>query len=430
MGAVVVVGAQWGDEGKGKIVDIYARDADVVVRYGGGANAGHTLVVDGKQLVMHLVPAGALHPGKRCVLGQGAVIDPKVLIKELGSLRAWGAFDPTRFVVSERAFLVLPHHMLVDELRDKRIGALGTTRRGIGPAYEDKAGRRGLRIGDLLDPDRFTRKLDANLDAWRPTIAALGGEMPDAGAVRAQYLDYGRELAPLVGDAGKVVRDALRAGERVLMEGNQGALLDVDSGTYPFVTSTSTVAGGACAGAGIGPTAIDAVVGIAKAYTTRVGHGPFPTELDGEAGDKLREAGSEYGATTGRPRRCGWLDLPSLRFAVEINGMTSIALTKIDVLTGMPKIDVCTGYAVDGKPVTRPPYDGLERVTPIYESFDGWTEALGACKRLEDLPVNARRYIAAIERLAGCPVSLVSVGADREQTILLREPYAQARTRH
>jgi adenylosuccinate synthase len=423
MGAVVVVGAQWGDEGKGKVVDLYAHDADVVVRYAGGANAGHTLVVGGKQVVMHLVPAGALHPGKRCVLGQGAVIDPAVLLKELDSLRAWGSFDASRFVISERAFVVLPHHMLVDELRDQRVGALGTTRRGIGPAYEDKAARRGVRIGDLLDAERFGRKLEANLDAWRPTLSALGGEIPDLATVRARYLDYGRQLAPLVGDAGAVVRDALRAGERVLMEGNQGALLDVDSGTYPFVTSTSTVAGGACAGAGIGPTAIGTVVGIAKAYTTRVGHGPFPTELDGDAGARLREAGAEYGATTGRPRRCGWLDIPSLRFAVDINGMTSIALTKVDVLTGMPRIDVCTGYEVDGKPLARPPYDGLERVVPVYQSFDGWTEPLGACRRMEELPANARRYVEAIGRLAGCPVSLVSVGADREQTIVLRTPW-------
>ncbi len=424
MRAVVVVGAQWGDEGKGKIVDIYAQHADLVVRYGGGANAGHTLVVDGVQTVLHLVPAGALHPGKRCVLGQGAVIDPSVLLKELESLRRWGLFDPARFLVSERAFLVLPHHITVDAIRDRSDGSLGTTRRGIGPAYEDKVARRGLRIGDLLDPERFTRKLATNLDAWRPVLAALGGELPDATTLTATYLEYGRKLAPLIGDAGSVVREALRRGERLLMEGNQGAMLDLDSGTYPFVTSTSTVAGGVCAGAGIGPTEIGAVIGIAKAYVTRVGHGPFPTEIQGAAGVALREAGGEFGATTGRPRRCGWLDIPALRFAAEINGMTGLAVTKIDVLTGMPEIKICTGYSLDGEIITRPPYDGLERVTPVFESFPGWTEALGECRRLEQLPANARRYLDAIERLAGCPIALVSVGADREQTISLSNPFA------
>lgn len=423
MGAVVVVGAQWGDEGKGKIVDIYAKDADVVVRYGGGANAGHTLVVNGERLVMHLVPSGALHAGKQCVLGQGTVIDPAVLLKEFAELGKRGIFQPERFLLSERAFLVLPQHVLVDELRDRSADSLGTTRRGIGPAYEDKIGRRGLRIGDLLSRDKFARKLTANLEAWRPVIGALGGAVPDAGEIVERYMQYGRELAPLIGDGARAVRSALGGGKRVLLEGAQGAMLDIDCGTYPFVTSSTTVAGGACSGAGLGPTDISAVVGIAKAYATRVGNGPFPTELDGPVGDALRKAGSEFGATTGRPRRCGWLDIPALRFAVQVNGMSGLALTKIDVLTGMKELKVCTGYRVGNKILDVPPYDDLDQVTPVYETFAGWEEPLTTCRRLEDFPSNARRYVEAIERAVGCPIWLVSVGPDREQTIALKSPF-------
>jgi adenylosuccinate synthase len=424
MGAVVVVGAQWGDEGKGKIVDIYSKGADQIVRYAGGANAGHTLVVDGAQVVMHLVPAGALHPGKQCILGQGAVIDPILLLEELESLKGLGLMDPQRMLISERAFLVLPHHMLVDGLRDQLEGGLGTTRRGIGPAYEDKVGRRGLRVGDLLIRERFERKLAANLETWKPVVAALGGEMPDAAAMTELYLEHGRKLAPLIGDTGSVVRGALQQGKRVLLEGNQGALLDLDCGTYPFVTSTSTTSGGACAGAAIGPTDISTVIGITKAYATRVGHGPFPTEIKGAAGDALREAGAEFGATTGRPRRCGWLDLPALRWATQINGMRGLALTKIDVLTGMKEIKVCTGYQLDGQRLSLPPYDDMDRVTPIYQTFPGWEEPLQQCRRLDELPSNARRYLDAIEAAIDCPIWLVSVGADREQTIILNDPFA------
>jgi adenylosuccinate synthase len=423
MGAVVVVGAQWGDEGKGKIVDIYAQYADQIVRYGGGANAGHTLVVDGEQVVLHLVPAGALHAGKQCVLAQGTVIDPAVLLREIEELSKRGQFDAQRFLISERAFLVLPHHVIVDKLRDQRAGALGTTHRGIGPAYEDKVGRRGLRMGDLLSREKFARKLDANLEAWLPVIEALGGEPPSASGVLECYMEYGRALASMIGDAGSAVRAALDGGQRVLMEGNQGTLLDLDCGTYPFVTSASTVAGGAAAGAGIGPTQIRSVVGIAKAYATRVGNGPFPTEIEGDAGDALREAGAEFGATTGRPRRCGWLDIPALRFAVQVNGLSGLALTKIDVLTGMQEIRVCTGYQRDGETLALPPYDELERITPVYETFPGWTEPLSQCRRSSELPANARRYVEAIEKLAGCPIWLVSVGADREQTIVVKNPF-------
>ncbi|MDH5674204.1 MAG: adenylosuccinate synthase [Myxococcales bacterium] len=427
MGAVVVVGAQWGDEGKGKIVDIYAHYADQVVRYGGGANAGHTLVVDGQQQIFHLMPSGALHSDKDCVLGQGTVIDPAVLLNEIEVLRSKGLFDPARFMVSERAFLVLPHHPRIDALRDARAGSLGTTKRGIGPAYEDKVARRGLRMGDLRTPERFAMKLRANLEAWVPVIEALEGQPFDLeaehAATCARYRELGQALGSMVGDAGARVRDALGEGKRVLMEGAQGALLDIDGGTYPFVTSSSTVAGGACVGSGIGPTAISAVVGISKAYATRVGNGPFPTELEDATGDELRKAGAEFGATTGRPRRCGWLDLPALRLAAQLNGFSGLALTKIDVLTGMGELKLCTHYELDGERLSLPPYDRLDEVKPIYASYPGWDEAITECRSLEQLPSNARRYIEAIETAIGCPLWLLSVGPDREQTITVRDPF-------
>jgi adenylosuccinate synthase len=421
--ALLVVGAQWGDEGKGKVVDVYARHADLVVRFGGGANAGHTLVVDGEQLVFHLVPAGALHGSARCVLAHGAVVDPAVLLHEIETLRGHGLDDPQRLFVSERAFLVLPQHMLLDELREARQGAIGTTRRGIGPAYEDKVARRGLRVGDLLDRDRFARKLTANLEAWAPVITALGGTPPDHDEIVERYTALGAQLAPLIGDAGAALRTALRSGKRVLLEGNQGAMLDLDGGTYPFVTSTSTVAGGAAVGAGIGPTQIGNVVGISKAYTTRVGNGPFPTELHGEEGVALREAGSEFGATTGRPRRCGWLDAVALRYAVDINGMTGLAFTKLDVLTGMPELRICTAYEREGVRLDAPPYDDLDGCQPVYETLPGWTEPIDACRRLEDLPANARAYVQRVTELVGCPIWMVSVGADREAVIAMHHPF-------
>jgi adenylosuccinate synthase len=425
MGAVVVVGAQWGDEGKGKIVDIYSKSADQVVRYAGGANAGHTLVVDGAQVVMHLVPAGALHPDKQCVLGQGTVIDPAVLLDEINALGR-GLLHPQRLLISERAFLVLPQHVLVDGLREDREGGLGTTRRGIGPAYEDKVGRRGLRMGDLLYRDRFARKLAANLAGWKPVVDALGGTLPNADEIVERYLAYGRTLAPLIGDAESTVRAALRQGKRVLLEGNQGALLDLDCGTYPFVTSTSTTAGGACAGSGIGPTDISTVVGITKAYATRVGHGPFPTEITGDAGDALREAGSEFGATTGRPRRCGWLDLPALRMGVRLSGMTSLALTKLDVLGALGEVSVCVAYKLDGKELDEPPTDpeDIARATCVYTKFPGWDKLPSEAHDITDLPASARAYVETIERMAGVPFCLVSVGPDRSETIRLSDPFA------
>jgi adenylosuccinate synthase len=423
MGAVVVVGAQWGDEGKGKIVDIYSRHADCIVRYAGGANAGHTLVVDGDKVVFRLIPSGALNPKTQCVLGQGTVIDPMVLVSELEALKKRGLFAPERFVVSERAHVVLPQHMLIDGLREERSDSIGTTKKGIGPAYEDKAGRRGIRMGDLLSASKLEAKLQQNLEAWAPVIAALGGTLPVLNEVLRTYLELGRELAPLIGDAARPVQQAVESGKRVLLEGAQGAMLDVDSGTYPFVTSSATTAGGACTGSGIGPTAISAVLGITKAYATRVGAGPFPTEMHDERGRALREAGDEFGAVTGRPRRCGWVDIPALRHATRINGLSGLAITKIDVLTGMDEIQVCVAYEKGGKRVDDLPYDGLGEVTPVYESFPGWTESIANCKALHELPKNALRYVCAIEDLVGCKAWLVSVGRDREQTIVVSNPW-------
>lgn len=424
MGAVVVVGAQWGDEGKGKIVDIYSQHADMIVRYAGGANAGHTLVVEGEKIIFRLIPSGALNPNTQCVLGQGTVIDPGILLTELKTLQKRGLYSEERFIVSDRAHVVLPHHMQIDGLREQGSGSIGTTKKGIGPAYEDKAARRGVRVGDLLSPDKLRAKLQQNIDAWKPVVAALGGTEPSLGDWVDEYLSYGRELAPHIRDAARPVQRAIVEGKRVLLEGAQGALLDVDSGTYPFVTSSATTAGGACTGGGIGPTDIRAVVGITKAYTTRVGAGPFPTEIHGEGGERLREAGLEFGAVTGRPRRCGWLDIPALRHAARINGLSGLAITKVDVLTGMEEIQLCVAYERNGERLEDPPYDNLEDVKPVYETFPGWTESISACSALHELPRNALRYICAIEDLVGCKAWLVSVGPDRKQTIQFTDPWA------
>ncbi len=425
MPVVCVVGAQWGDEGKGKVVDLYAQYADVVVRYGGGANAGHTLVVGGEKVVLHLVPSGALQPRAQCVIGQGTVLDPKVLLDEIEELERRD-LAPERVFVSDRAHVVLPHHKLVDGLREADAGAaaIGTTKRGIGPCYEDKVARRGIRIGDLIDEKTLGERVRANIEAWRPVIVALGGEVPDVDAMVQLYAEYGERLRPFITDSAKLLWNAMKEEQNVLLEGAQGTMLDIDHGTYPYVTSSTVLAGGACAGAGLGPTAIDRVVGITKAYTTRVGGGPFPTELHGEDGERLRKAGNEFGATTGRPRRCGWLDIPALRFAVQINGMSELAVTKLDILTGLGDISICTHYeGPDGTRHDTPPYDGLEDLTPVYEKLPGWTEDLTKCETIDDLPDNARSYIRRIEELADAKVGMVSVGADRTQTLRLRDPF-------
>ena len=423
MSTVVIVGAQWGDEGKGKIVDLLTAEADAVVRYGGGANAGHTLVVGGEKVVFHLVPSGALHARPRLVLGPGVVIDPQVLVRELSAMRARGLLREGRVLVAETAHLVLPWHFLVDGLRERGPAAIGTTKRGIGPCYQDRAARRGVRVADLRDEAGLRAKMAASLEGWAPVIAAFGAELPDASAAAGEYLALAEDIVPFTGDAVSALHEARARGERILLEGAQGTMLDVDHGTYPFVTSSSVTAGGACTGSGLAPTHIDRVIGITKAYTTRVGEGPFPTELHGAEGEALRARGSEFGATTGRPRRCGWLDVPVLRHAARVNGLSELALTKLDVLSGTGPIKVCVAYELDGRRLELPPAIGLERVTPIYEELPGFEGALGRCRSLSDLPSEARAYVARIEALAGCKVGLVSVGADRDETIALADPW-------
>jgi len=426
MAVVIIVGAQWGDEGKGKVVDLYTEHADMVARYGGGANAGHTLVVDGQKLVTRLIPSGVLRAGVTCVLGEGMVIDPASLLDEIDGCRARGLLaDDADLVVAERAHVILPYHIDLDRLRESRAGAIGTTKRGIGPAYEAKAARRGIRMSDLLRPERLRALVEKNLEAVGPELRRLGAEPPEAEPLVAAALAHGERLTRYLGDAGRVVYEAVRKGKSILFEGAQGMLLDLDHGTYPYVTSSSTIAGGACTGLGIGPTEIDAVVGIAKAYTTRVGGGPFPTELTGAIGDRLRETGGEYGAVTGRPRRCGWLDIPALRLAVRMNGLSGLALTKLDVLSGIRPLQVCVGYKLDGRTLDELPLDesDITRVEPIYEVADGWSEDTRQIRDLDDLPAGAQKYLARIEALLGVPIYLVSVGPGRAETIVLRNPF-------
>ena len=426
MAVVVIVGAQWGDEGKGKVVDLYTEHADCVARWGGGANAGHTLVVEGKKLVTHLVPSGVLRPGTTCVLGDGMVVDPDQLLSEIRDLKGQGLLvDDHDLLVGRRAHVILGYHKRLDELREQRAGAIGTTTRGIGPAYEAKAGRRGLRMGDLRRPARVAALVERNLEEVNPVLLRLGGEPFAAAPLVSEALRYGEALARWIGDAGRFVHDAILKGKNVLFEGAQGSLLDLDHGTYPYVTSSSTLAGGACTGLGVGPTQIGAVVGIAKAYATRVGAGPFPTELPGDQGNLLREAGGEYGATTGRPRRCGWLDIPALRLAVRTSGMTGLAVTKLDVLTGVQPIKLCVAYRLRGETLDELPLDldDLAEAEPVYETVDGWTEDTRGVRDLESLPQAARRYLSRIEDLLGIPMVLVSVGPNRAETIVLRNPF-------
>ena len=424
MAVVVVVGAQWGDEGKGKIVDLYTVEADVVVRYGGGANAGHTLVVGGEKIVLHLIPSGILHTSTTCVLAQGTVVDPAVLLRELNQLDARGLDATKRVLLSDRAHVVMPHHFLVDRLREAGANAIGTTKRGIGPAYEDKTGRRGIRVGDLLSEDKLRSHVARAHEAWKPFVASLGEQMPNVDEVVATYAEYGRALAPRIRDTSSYISAAISGSKRILLEGAQGTLLDVDHGTYPFVTSSNTIAGGACAGAGIGPTAIDSVIGITKAYATRVGSGPFPTELHGEEGERLRQAGAEFGATTGRPRRCGWIDIPALRYAVRVNGISGFAMTKLDVLSGMDELKICVAYEVNGVRTTDLPYDDLDNVTPIYETMPGWKEDITQCKAFDELPKTAREYVKHLEELAGAKITQLSIGPDRVQTMFFAKPFA------
>lgn len=426
MSAVVIVGAQWGDEGKGKIVDFCTENADMVVRYAGGPNAGHTLVVGDDKLIVRLIPSGILRRQTQCVLGQGMVIDATVLLNEVDELDRRGLEPKGRLFVSERAHLILPVHILVDHLREEgaRGGlVIGTTRKGIGPAYEDKAGRRGIRMSCLRDLEFCEKLVEQMIANWAPIIRELGGEVPTVASQMEHLRPLAARIVPMLADGSKIVDDALRADKRVLLEGAQGTLLDVDHGTYPFVTSSSAVAGGASIGTGVGPTRIGRVLGITKAYTTRVGGGPFPTELSCEVGAKIREAGDEFGSVTRRPRRTGWLDLPALRYAARVNGLDGLALTKLDVLTGHDELSICVAYETPRGRTEDFPIDELDRAKPIYEKLPGWKESLDDVRSLEELPKAARAYVDFVEERAGVPLDIISVGPKRSATIVLRHPY-------
>ncbi|MFC1610607.1 adenylosuccinate synthase [Myxococcota bacterium] len=416
MPVVVIVGAQWGDEGKGKITDYLACDADMVVRYQGGNNAGHTIVVGPSTYKFHLVPSGMLHKDKACVLGNGMVVDPEVLIAELDKLEAEGV-ETGRLKISARAHVILPSHKFLDLQSEERKGAskIGTTGRGIGPAYRDKVNRGGVRMCDPAHPELLRTKIEQHFNEHRAELE--GCEWDPSKTV--SYLEKAYErLAAHVCDTSTLINERLDQGGRVLLEGAQGTLLDIDHGTYPFVTSSNPTAGGACIGAGIGPTRINVVMGVSKAYATRVGSGPFPTELTGVEGDQMREAGKEYGTTTGRPRRCGWIDLVALRFAVRVNGMTHLAITKLDVLDGLDEIRICTGYRIHGKEVSSFPVHvpDLDEVEPVLETLPGWKTATSNARTWSDLPARANSYISRIEEILRVPVALVSVGADRAAT--------------
>jgi adenylosuccinate synthase len=426
---VVVIGAQWGDEGKGKVVDLLTQFADVVVRFQGGNNAGHTLVVGGEKTVLHLIPAGILHPGKTCVIGNGVVIDPSVMVGEIDKLKAKGALqDDRQLVVSLDAHVIMPWHKAIDLAREQALGdgKLGTTGRGIGPTYEDKVARRGTRIRDLVDEARLARRVAERLPAAREELKRLGAPSDlEEGAIVKQYAELGRRLARYAADASLVLHQAIRGGRSLLFEGAQGTMLDVDHGTYPFVTSSNTVAGNAATGSGIGPTEIDTVIGISKAYSTRVGGGPYPTELKDEVGERLRQVGHEFGATTGRPRRTGWFDAVALRYAARVNGFDGLAITKLDVLTGFPEIKVAVAYRLGGKVVDEMPSDieELGRCEPVYETLPGWSEKLDGVRAWGGLPQNARSYVERLAKLVGVKVMAVSVGADRGETVLLENPF-------
>ena len=416
---VVVVGAQWGDEGKGKLVDVIAERADWVVRYQGGANAGHTVKIGDRQFVLHQIPSGILHPGVRCAIGNGVVLDPETLFTEIDELVRDGVDVEGRLYVSDRAHLVLPYHKLVDG-ESAASKAIGTTGRGIGPAYEDKVARRGVRVLDLRHPERLKDLIAAGIAHANAQLAAFGSAKRADGAETVALLErLAVRLLPIAEDVGLAVSRAQRTGAAVLLEGAQGSLLDVDHGTYPYVTSSNTTSGGAAIGVGIAPRSLDAVLGVVKAYTTRVGNGPLPTELEEPLATEMRKLGNEYGATTGRPRRCGWFDAVVVRYAARVNGLTGLAVTKLDVLDTLDRIGLCTAYEVKGERFDEFPGDltMLDHATPVYEWFDGWKSSTAGARTMSDLPAPARRYLERVRELAGTPISYVSVGTKRDQII-------------
>jgi adenylosuccinate synthase len=433
MPVVIVVGAQWGDEGKGKIVDLFTESAHAVVRWAGGANAGHTLVVGGKKYVTHLIPSGVLHKGVTCVLGEGMVIDPAVLFDEIQMFRQHGFLENDKdLIIAARAHLTMPYHRELDRLREEGPSKIGTTKRGIGPTYESKVARRGVRAGTLLHPERLRRDIEQSIEQIAPEIESLGGQRPVAAEVVEAMRPLAERLRPFIGDASRFVHDQLTAGRNVMFEGGQGVLLDIDHGTYPYVTSSSTTAGGACAALGMGPRHVDAVVGLTKAYVTRVGLGPFPTELDNEIGERLRTRGAEFGATTGRPRRCGWLDIPALRLAIRLSGIEGLALTKLDVLAGLDHVKVCVAYELGGQRLDEMPLDldDLAQVRPIFEELPGWSDTgtgTGDTTLTEAaLPANARAFLERISALVKTPVWIASVGPGRLETIVRHNPWQKS----
>jgi adenylosuccinate synthase len=425
MPALVLLGAQWGDEGKGKATDLLGDRVDYVVRYQGGNNAGHTVVIGDQKYALHLLPSGILSKNCVPVIGNGVVIDPAILLEEIKGLNERG-IDTSKLLISLNAHLITPYHRTIDKVTERFLGKakIGTTGRGIGPAYADKINRIGIRVQDLFDPSILRQKLEAALrDKNQVLIKVFNRNGINVDDVLAEYLNYAEILRPYVADTALLLNKALESGKTVLLEGSQGTLLDVDHGTYPYVTSSNPTAGGACTGSGIGPTKIDRVIGILKAYTTRVGSGPFPTELFDEDGEALRRIGGEVGVTTGRNRRCGWFDAPIARYATRVNGLTDFFLTKLDVLTGWEKIPVCVAYEVDGKRVEEVPASQTDfhHAKPIYEYLDGWKEDISGCKKFEDLPVNAQKYVKYLEQLSGAPMSAIGVGPGRDQTIVVKD---------
>ncbi|GAP65424.1 adenylosuccinate synthase [Mizugakiibacter sediminis] len=427
--SVVILGAQWGDEGKGKIVDLLTERVGAVARFQGGHNAGHTLVIGGKKTVLHLIPSGILRPGVQCLIGNGVVLSPAALKQEIEELEGQGVEVRSRLKISPATPLIMPYHIALDQAREKASGAkaIGTTGRGIGPAYEDKAARRGVRVADLMYPHELPEKLREVLDYHNFVLTHwLKAEPVDYEKTLDEALAYGEYLNPMIADVATLLHEARQTGQHILYEGAQGALLDVDHGTYPYVTSSNTTVGGALAGTGVGACDIDYVLGICKAYATRVGGGPFPTELDDEMGELLRKRGAEFGASTGRPRRCGWIDLVALKRAVQINAISGLAITKLDVLDGLPSIKVCIAYEYRGKRRELAPLDaaGWAECKPVYLEFPGWEEPTSGVRDWNKLPAAARAYLRAVEELSGCPLAIVATGADRDDTIVLHDPFA------
>ncbi|MDB4285541.1 adenylosuccinate synthase [bacterium] len=428
MPTVIVTGAQWGDEGKGKVVDLLTEHAQVVVRYAGGHNAGHTIITGSKKYILHLIPSGILHSRKQCCLGNGMVLDPEAFLKEVRGLEERGVRVGRRLKISPDIHVIMPYHKTMDHeserLRGKR--KIGTTGRGIGPAYVDKVARTGIRLADLCDRKVLKDKLEHNL-AEKNYIFKHVYRIPtlDSSQIYRRYLKFGRLLEPYVADISKIVSDAQRRGRNVLFEGAQGTMLDVDHGSYPFVTSSNAIAGGACTGVGVGPTRIDAALGIIKAYTTRVGEGPFPTELFCDEGERLRDGGSEYGSTTGRPRRCGWFDAVIARYACRINGFTGLALTKLDVLDTFSEIKIAVGYRYKGKTLKEMPasLEALRSAEPVYRTVKGWGKPTSDARELQGLPKRARDYVKMLEDLVGCPFQIISTGAERDETIVVSNPF-------